>query len=189
LRSKGIFVSKKTNPNGKVRSSPQRSGVTTKISNHKGHEETPRKVKNCLGRESTAHRDRLTRNNANQNLGKEKGCDFGYALAANSCERVHSVDACTVTAFDAITAFAVPNPNASSQNRRFFQVWVSNESLHRTQSPSLLRISYMLLMPTLSAIDASHPNRQWRIVNAEDWCKSQKFFRQPGNWATGQNCG
>jgi hypothetical protein len=26
--------------------------------------------------------------------------------------------------FDAITAFAVPNPNFSSQSRRFFQVWL-----------------------------------------------------------------
>ena len=42
---------------------------------------------------------------------KRKGCDFGYALADNSRERVPSVDACTVTALDAITAFAVPNPN------------------------------------------------------------------------------
>jgi hypothetical protein len=40
-----------------------------------------------------------------------KGCDFGYALAANSCEGANNVDACTVTALDAITAFAVPNPN------------------------------------------------------------------------------
>jgi hypothetical protein len=30
---------------------------------------------------------------------KGKGCDFGYALAANFCEEVASVDACTVTAF------------------------------------------------------------------------------------------
>jgi len=34
------------------------------------------------------------------------------------------VEACTVTALDAITAFAVPNPNYSSQSRRFFQVWL-----------------------------------------------------------------
>jgi hypothetical protein len=34
------------------------------------------------------------------------------------------VDACTVTALDAITAFAVPNPNCPSQSRRFFQVWL-----------------------------------------------------------------
>jgi len=39
-----------------------------------------------------------------------KGCDIGYGLAANSCEGVNSVDTCTVTALDAITAFAVPNP-------------------------------------------------------------------------------
>jgi hypothetical protein len=56
-----------------------------------------------------------------------KGCDIGYALAANPCEGVHSVEACTVTAFDAITAFTVPNPNFSSQSRRIFQVWVPFE--------------------------------------------------------------
>ncbi len=46
---------------------------------------------------------------------KYKGCDIGYALAISSCEGANSVDACTVTALDAITAFAVPNPNCSSQ--------------------------------------------------------------------------
>jgi hypothetical protein len=40
-----------------------------------------------------------------------KGCDIGYALAAASCEGANSVDACTVTAFDATTAFAVPDPD------------------------------------------------------------------------------
>ena len=33
-------------------------------------------------------------------------------------------DACTIAALDAITAFAVPNPNCPSQSRRFFQVWL-----------------------------------------------------------------
>jgi hypothetical protein len=37
------------------------------------------------------------------------GCHIGYALAANSCERVAGVDTCTVASLDAITAFAVPN--------------------------------------------------------------------------------
>jgi hypothetical protein len=55
---------------------------------------------------------------------KGKGCDIGYALAASSCEGANSVEACTVTALDAITAFAVPNPNCPSQSRRFFQVWL-----------------------------------------------------------------
>jgi hypothetical protein len=40
-----------------------------------------------------------------------KGCDIGYALAANSCEGASNVDACTVTALDATTAFAVPDPD------------------------------------------------------------------------------
>jgi hypothetical protein len=34
------------------------------------------------------------------------------------------VETCTVTALDAITAFAVPNPNYPSQSGRFFQVWL-----------------------------------------------------------------
>ncbi len=34
------------------------------------------------------------------------------------------METCTVTALDAITAFAVPNPNYSSQRRQFFQVWL-----------------------------------------------------------------
>jgi hypothetical protein len=40
---------------------------------------------------------------------KVKGCDFGYALACNSCEGAASVDACTVTALEVTTAFAVPD--------------------------------------------------------------------------------
>ena len=41
--------------------------------------------------------------------GNGKGCDFGYAPAVDSCEGVAGVDACTVAALGAITAFAVPN--------------------------------------------------------------------------------
>ena len=59
-----------------------------------------------------------------ENAGKGKGCDIGYALAISSCEEADSVEACTVTALDAITALAVPNPNYSSQSSRFFQVWL-----------------------------------------------------------------
>jgi len=50
--------------------------------------------------------------NGRENL---KGCDIGYAPAAGSCEGVNNVDTCTVTAPDAITAFAVPNPGCTSQ--------------------------------------------------------------------------
>jgi len=51
-----------------------------------------------------------------------KGRDIGYALAASFCEEANSVETCTVTAPDAITAFAVPNPGLPSQDSRFFQV-------------------------------------------------------------------
>jgi hypothetical protein len=58
------------------------------------------------------------------NRRNRKGRDIGYALAAGSCEEANSVEACTVTAPDAITAFAVPNLNYPSQGSRFVQVWL-----------------------------------------------------------------
>jgi len=60
-------------------------------------------------------------------LRNSKGCDIGYALAASSCEEANSVDACTVTALDAITAFAVPNPNCSSQSQSVFSGLVADQ--------------------------------------------------------------
>ena len=51
-----------------------------------------------------------------------KGCDIGYALAAHSGEGGDDVDACTAAALDAISAFAISNPNGFSQSRRFFRV-------------------------------------------------------------------
>src|SRR5262245_54283028 len=53
----------------------------------------------------------MTRDVSKKGSKKLKGCDFGYGLAASSCEGANGVDACTVTASDAITAFAVPHPN------------------------------------------------------------------------------
>ena len=50
----------------------------------------------------------------------DKGCDIGYALAARSCEGANSVDARTVTALDATTAFAVPDPGAILANASDF---------------------------------------------------------------------
>jgi hypothetical protein len=70
-----------------------------------------------------------------QNSRKDKGCDLGYALAARSCEGANSVEHAPSQPFDAITAFAVPNPNFSSQSRRFFQVWSSSRSPCRADHP------------------------------------------------------
>ena len=49
-----------------------------------------------------------------------KGCDIGYALAADSCERADRVEARTIAALDVITAFAAPDPNGPSQEPSVF---------------------------------------------------------------------
>jgi hypothetical protein len=68
-----------------------------------------------------------------------KGCDLGYAPALSSCEGANSVDACTIAALDAITAFAVPNPNCSSQNQSVFSGLVARQVTLLSGSLSLLR--------------------------------------------------
>jgi hypothetical protein len=68
-----------------------------------------------------------------------KGCDIGYVPAACSCERACSVDPCTVAALDAITAFAVPNPNCSSQKQSVFSGLVAPQVALLSRSLSLLR--------------------------------------------------
>ena len=77
-----------------------------------------------------------------QTLGNRKGCDIGYALAVNSCERVNDVDACTVTALDATTAFAVPNPNGHLAAPSVFSGLEVQQVTPSNPSPSLLRTSY-----------------------------------------------
>ena len=74
-------------------------------------------------------------------LGREnrKGCDIGYAPEVSSCEEANYVDACTVTALDVITAFAVPNPNHSSQSQSVFSGLVALEVTLSSRSLSLLR--------------------------------------------------
>jgi hypothetical protein len=71
--------------------------------------------------------------------GNRKGCDIGYAPAISSCEGANSVDARTIAALDAITAFAVPNPNCSSQNQSVFSGLVARQVALVSRSLSLLR--------------------------------------------------
>jgi hypothetical protein len=66
-------------------------------------------------------------------VGNRKGCDIGYALATGSCEGANSVDACTVTALDAIAAFAVPNPGSSSQSQPVFSGLVARSGCPNEQ--------------------------------------------------------
>jgi hypothetical protein len=55
--------------------------------------------------------------------------------------------------FDAITAFAVPNPNCSSQSQSVFSGLVVRPVTLPSESLSLLRISNDLFSLTLSAVD------------------------------------
>src|ERR1019366_4907452 len=97
--------------------------------------------------------------------GNEKNRGIGYALAANSCERVSDVDTCTVAVPDVISAFAVPNPGVSSQSRRFFRVWPSSGSPRPTNHPAYFGLA-TILKPTLSAIDGTKPSASGEVVNA-----------------------
>jgi len=54
------------------------------------------------------------------------------------------VEACTVTAPDAITAFAVPNPNCPSQSRRFFQVWLPSKLPRRADHPTYFGLANII---------------------------------------------
>ncbi len=65
-----------------------------------------------------------------------KGCDIGYAPTINSCEGANSPDACTVTAFDAITAFAVPDPNRFlAEPVGFFGSWCASNRFAAPDHP------------------------------------------------------
>src|SRR5438128_3572223 len=102
-----------------------------------------------------------------------KGCDIGYALAASSCEGANNVDACTVTTPDAITAFAVPNPNCSSQSQSVFSGLAADRVAPAGGSLGLLRTGNVLFSPTLSTVDGSNLNISVDIVNACYWCKDR----------------
>ena len=87
------------------------------------------------------------------------------------------MEACTVTAFDAITAFAVSYPNGPLAEPSVFSgpsVPV-NHSIERITQPT--SDQQPLLKLTLSAVDESHPNLRFMNVNAEHLCNA-RFFRQ-----------
>src|SRR5215470_17481032 len=83
-----------------------------------------------------------------------KGCDFGYALAASSCEGVLGVEACTVTALERSPLSQLQTPADISQRSRFFRVWRSFRSPGSNRSPGVLRNGYEKL-PPFSAVDES----------------------------------
>jgi len=88
------------------------------------------------------------------------------------------VDARTVTALDAITAFAVPNPNYSSQSRRFFQVWLSVGSPRRTDHSAYFGpAKFYLSQPFQPSTEATLEICS-KIVNALFWCNWRSALNQ-----------
>jgi hypothetical protein len=88
------------------------------------------------------------------------------------------VDACTVTALDAITAFAVPNPNCSSQSQSVFSGLAAYRVAPAGTSLGLLRIGNVLFSPTLSTVDGSNLNSSVYNVNAHYWCNRLDSHRK-----------
>jgi len=100
-----------------------------------------------------------------------KGRDIGYALATSSCEGANSVEACTVTALDAITVFAVPNPNFSPQSRRFFQVRIPVELPLRADHSVYFGLAKFYLSQPFQPSTRVTLNTYFRVVNAAFQCK------------------
>ncbi len=82
----------------------------------------------------------------------KKGCDFGYALAANSCEGVDGMDARTIAAPDVIAAFAAQTPTAPRRVSQFFRVWSPFRSPCRANHSAYFGSARFISL-TLSAVD------------------------------------
>lgn len=102
-----------------------------------------------------------------------KGCDIGYALVECSCEEAHNVETCTVAALDVITAFAVPNPNGSSQNSRFFQVRLVSELPRQANYPAYFGLAKFYLSQSFQPSTRETLNSLGVVVNALFQCKKQ----------------
>jgi hypothetical protein len=94
------------------------------------------------------------------------------------------VDACTVTALDAITAFAVPNPNYSSQISRFFQVRMPVELPLRANHPAYFGLAKFYFSQPFQPSTSVTLNTCFRAVNAAFQCNrlaamGQKLETQP----------
>ena len=102
---------------------------------------------------------------------KGKGRDIGYALASSSCEGANQRGVCTITALDAITAFAVPNPNYPSLSSRFFRVWSFAGSPPRTDHPAYFGSANLCFDRTFQPSTGAKLNSSLQNVNADYWCK------------------
>ena len=137
--------------------SPQRSSVEFScrraILYGRQHHRLRRKQGRCYVRSSTENT-------------REKGCDIGYALATGSCEKPIAWRHAPSQPLDAITAFAVPNPNHSSQGSRFFQVWLPSRSPCRADHPVYFGLAKVYFSQPFRPSTRSTLNSWLIVVNA-----------------------
>ncbi|HMD18514.1 MAG TPA: hypothetical protein VKH18_17745, partial [Terriglobales bacterium] len=76
----------------------------------------------------------------------------------------------TVTALDAITAFAVPNPNYPSQSRRFFQVWLLFGLPRRANHSAYFGLAKFYLSQPFQPSTGATLETWSKIVNAHYRC-------------------
>jgi hypothetical protein len=80
--------------------------------------------------------------------------------------------------FDAITAFAVPNPNSSSQSRRFFQVWLLFGLPHRADHSAYFGLAKFYLSQPFQPSTEAKLESCSRIVNARFQCNRPVAINQ-----------
>jgi len=83
------------------------------------------------------------------------------------------VDARTVTAFDVITAFAVPNPSVPSQGGWFFQVWVLHKLPCRAAHSAYFGLAKFYLSQPFWPSTRAKLNSLTQNVNALFRCKAR----------------
>src|SRR3984893_3669025 len=102
--------------------------------------------------------------------GKEKAVTLVMVQPLAPCEEANSVETCTITAPDVITAFAVPNPNHSSQSCRFFQVWRPRQLPCQADHPIYFGLAKSYLSQSFRSSTLRKLNREESIVNAAFGC-------------------
>jgi hypothetical protein len=108
-------------------------------------------------------------------LQKLKGCDFGYALAVNSCEGVSRRGRMYRHSLRCDHCFRSSKPRRTSRNAvDFFGSGGCPSRLVEPITQSTFRPA-TCVKPTLSTVDTTHPNTPMRSVNTQDWCTDERF--------------
>ena len=94
------------------------------------------------------------------------------------CEGASRVDTCTIAAHDAITAFAVPNPNQLSQACRFFRVRLPSGLPLRVDHPAYFGLAIVSFDQPFQPSTGHTVNTAQNTVNAHLWCRMPSFGRK-----------